>query len=330
MKKLFKDNFIINFFKKIHRHFKRNIIQLRVIILGILMTLWLLLLGGALLSPERQEYSEEELATSKQFPNDSGQIDLVNQIYSKENGIILLQFETYNQFSNDNSAIVPDKLDWTLYAKNPVAETRMEVLPIIDNKISVLIKNVPEDFDTFAVEIVNNTINVQDVDLDVKTIDEVQKEDEKSQSSKQKSSNFIMFMISSKNPVLKHKNLENLSRETFTISEFEKEIKFQNKQIERLTTGIETYNQAIKEEQETIEDLQRESQYLTSDDLAENQKTIQSLESDIMLKENEIEEANANIELLNEKIEALEKKKSDVKSGQYEFSNSIKTIKLDT
>ncbi|ETJ34075.1 hypothetical protein Q604_UNBC11490G0001, partial [human gut metagenome] len=61
------------------------------------------------------------------------------------------------------------RLNWKLYAQHKSSDTSMEVIPITDKKISVIIKNVPKGFGAFAIDIKNNRVTTNQIDVDIST-----------------------------------------------------------------------------------------------------------------------------------------------------------------
>lgn len=306
-----------------------NVIKRKLIIFGLLFTTWLSLLLGAIYSPQRQTYSDEQLKTKQSFSNGTGEIKLTSQTYSAKTGIIVLQFETKDATSSVDRGIDTKRLKWQLYAQHKTADTVMEVVPIIDNKISVIIRNVPEDFGAYAIDITNKTVATSSIDVD---IDDSSDDDDTTTSSPtstdDEEANVVQFMITTQNSQLKKETIKAVSREEFTLSEIKKEEAFQNNQIKKLNTSIAQLKASIEDDESRKASLSTESQYLTGDDLEANQKDIASIDSNIETKNRSIETANTNIEKLEEKLEALAKKKAAVKDGTFVFSNPIETIEM--
>ena len=306
-----------------------NVIKRKLIIFGLLFTTWLSLLLGAIYSPQRQTYSDEQLKTKQSFSNGTGEIKLTSQTYSVETGVIVLQFETKDATSSVDRGIDTKRLKWQLYAQHKTADTVMEVVPIIDNKISVIIRNVPEDFGAYAIDITNKTVATSSIDVD---IDDSSDDDDTTTSSPtstdDEEANVVQFMITTQNSQLKKETIKEVSREEFTLSEIKKEETFQNNQIKKLNKSIAQLKASIEDDESRKAGLSTESQYLTGDDLEANQKDIASIDSNIETKNRSIETANTNIEKLEEKLEALAKKKAAVKDGTFVFSNPIETIEM--
>lgn len=317
-------------FTATNRWFQDNVIKRKLVIFSVLFTAWISLLLGAIYSPQRQTYTNEQLKTKQSFSNGTGEIKLTSQTYSAKTGVIVLQFETKDSTSSVDRGIDTKRLKWQLYAQHKTADTVMEVIPIIDNKISVIIRNVPEDFGAYAIDITNKTVATSSIDVDVaSSSDDEETSTSQSQSSDDEDDNVVQFMITTQNSQLKKETIKEVSREEFTLSEIKKEETFQNNQIKKLNKSIAQLKASIEDDESRKASLSTESQYLTGDDLEANQKDIATIDGNIESKNQTIETANTNIKKLEEKLETLAKKKAAVKDGTFEFSNSIETIEMD-
>ncbi|CDO19149.1 Putative uncharacterized protein [Streptococcus gallolyticus] len=306
-----------------------NVIKRKLLIFGLLFTTWLSLLLGAIYSPQRQTYTDEQLKTKQSFSNGTGEIKLTSQTYSARTGVIVLQFETKDETSSVDRGIDTKRLKWQLYAQHKTADTVMEVVPIIDNKISVIIRNVPEDFGAYAIDITNKTVATSSIDVDIaSSSDDDETSTSQSQSIDDEEANVVQFMITTQNNQLKKETIKEISREEFTLSEIKKEETFQNNQIKKLNKSIAQLKASIEDDESRKASLSTESQYLTGDDLEANQKDIATIDSNIETKNRSIETANNNIEKLEETLTALAKKKAAVKDGTFVFSNPIETIEM--
>lgn len=307
-----------------------NVIKRKLIIFCLMFTTWLSLLLGAIYSPQRQTYSDEQLKTKQSFSNGTGEIKLTSQTYSAKTGIIVLQFETKDATSSVDRGIDTKRLKWQLYAQHKTTDTVMEVVPIIDNKISVIIQNVPEDFGAYAIDITNKTVATSSIDVDIdSSSDDEDTTTSSTTSTDDEEANVVQFMITTQNSQLKRETIKAVSREEFTLSELKKEETFQNNQIKKLNKSIAQLKASIEDDESRKASLSTESQYLTGDDLEANQKDIASIDSNIETKNRSIETANNNIEKLEETLTALAKKKAAVKDGTFVFSNPIETIEMD-
>lgn len=311
--------------KAISRYFKINVIARKMTIFLLLVSIWLTLLTVAVFSPKRDMFGSEQLETKQIFPNGTGEIKLASQSYSKENQIIVLQFETLNQTSSIVKGIDPTKLIWTLYAKNKDPKTEMEVIPIIDNKISVVIKHVPDNFEALAIDIQNTTININDIDLNISASGN---DVESKKNAEETPKDIVQFFISSKNEELESKKIKEVSREEFAKNEINEEIDFQNSQKEKLENAIKKLEASIQEDESTRLSLEKQAQYLVDEEKTSNDNDIKTIESNIQTKKNSIERAGSDIKIVESRLEMLEKKKQDILNGTFEFSSPIKTVPM--
>lgn len=310
----------------IKRWFQDNVIKRKLVIFSILLTAWISLLLGAIYSPQRQTYTDEQLKTKRTFENGTGEIRLSSQSYSPETGIIVLQFETKDSTSPVDRGIDTKRLKWNLYAQNKTADTIMEIVPIVDNKISVIIRNVPENFGAYAIDITNKTVATSDIDIDVSTPSDEQEKTVKQEDDDD--DNVVQFYVTTQNSKLKKELIKSVSREEFALSEIIEEKDFQEGQIEKLNNSIEQLKTSIEDDESRKNGLLKEAEYLSGDDLESNQKDVATIESNIETKNRSIETATQNIEKVQVKIISLEKKESAIKDGTFEFSNPIETVEM--
>lgn len=291
-----------------------------------LLLAWLSLLVGALASPERIRYTKEELNTRQVFGNGSGEVTLVSQVYSPKTKMIVLSFQTKDSTSSVREGIVSQELTWHLYGKKKGTQAIMEVIPVTDNKLSVVIRHVPSDFDTFAVEITNHTALSSSVDVDIAS-----SKDSSQTSLKQKKTNdnSVQFYITTANKELKTKQITSVSREAVALAAVREEKEFQEDQMQKLKSSIEQLKQSIKTDQTTKESLEIESKYLSGSDLETNQKRVETLETEMTTKTKAIDKALSNIQLVDEKLANLTKKETAIKDGSFQFTDAIKTIEME-
>ncbi|SUN60178.1 Uncharacterised protein [Streptococcus agalactiae] len=112
----------------------------------------------------------------------------------------------------------------------------MEIIPIVDNKISVIIRNVPEDFGAYAIDITNKTISSSSIDIDVSNLLRSKKN-----HLKQKIitlTTLFKFYVTTQSSQLKTGSLKKVSREEFALSEINEEKDFQTGQIKKLSRSI--------------------------------------------------------------------------------------------
>lgn len=323
----FKNSRIARPILAIQSWFSENVIKRKLLIFSVLFTAWLSLLLGAFFSPQRQTYTDEQLKTKRIFTNGTGEIRLTSQTYSAETGIIVLQFETKDSTSSVDRGIDTKRLKWNLYAQKKTAETTMEVVPIVDNKISVIIRNVPEHFGAYAIDITNTTVSTSSIDIDISTPSDGEEIAPKKQEDDDE--NVVQFYVTTQNPKLETETIKVVTREEFALSEIEEEKAFQEGQIEKLNTSIEQLKTSIEDDESRKNGLIKEAQYLSGDDLESNQKDVATIESNIETKNQSIETASNNIEKVQTKIETLEKKEAAIKDGTFEFSAPIETIEMN-
>ena len=317
---------ILKPFIKIKVWFQENIIKRKLVIFSMLFVTWLTLLMGAIFSPQRQTYTSEQLKTKQVFANGSGEMKLVSQEYSPDTGIIVLQFETKDTTTSIDRGIDAKRLKWKLYAQHKDSKIEMDVVPIIDNKVSVIIKGVPKNFGAFAIDVTNQTVASSSIDVNISS---PSSDSKKVSQKKSEEDDTVQFFVTPQNTQLEIKAIEVVSREEFTLQEIEKEINFQNEQSQKLTTSIAQLKESIEDDNSRKASLQTEAKYLTGDDLEANQKNIATLDTNIETKNRTIETAYKNIEKLKAKLESLDKKKQAVKDGTFEFSNPIETVEMN-
>nr|WP_228063784.1 MULTISPECIES: hypothetical protein [unclassified Streptococcus] len=281
---------------------------------------------GAIYSPQRQTYTDEQLKTKRTFVNGTGEIRLSSQTYSPETGIIVLQFETKDSTSPVDRGIDTKRLKWDLYAQKKTTDTRMEIVPIVDNKISVIIRNVPDNFGAYAIDITNMTVVTNSIDIDVSSSSDDQ--EEPSKIIENDNNNVVQFYVTTQNSRLKKEKIKSVSREEFALLEITEEKTFQEGQIEKLNHSIEQLKISIEDDESRKSGLLKEAEYLSGDDLESNQKDIATVESNIETKNRSIETATRNIEKVQAKIISLEKKEVAVKDGTFAFSNPIETVEM--
>lgn len=317
---------ILKPFIKIKVWFQENIIKRKLVIFSMLFVTWLTLLMGAIFSPQRQTYTSEQLKTKQIFANGSGEMKLVSQEYSPDTGIIVLQFETKDATTSIDRGIDAKRLKWKLYAQHKDSKIEMDVVSIIDNKVSVIIKGVPKNFGAFAIDVTNQTVASSSIDVNISS---PSSDSKKVSQKKSEEDDTVQFFVTPQNTQLEIKAIEVVSREEFTLQEIEKEINFQNEQSQKLITSIAQLKESIEDDNSRKASLQAEAKYLTGDDLEANQKNIATLDTNIETKNRTIETAYKNIEKLKAKLESLDKKKQAVKDGTFEFSNPIETVEMN-
>lgn len=278
-----------------------------MIFFSVLFGSWLILVVAGLTSSNRQVYSEDELSTEQNFANGTGSVKLASQTYSKKDKLILLDFELNGQAG---SGINPRNLKWKLYSKK-ARNSKLEVVPIYDKKVMVMIKNVPEDFDAYAVQITNKSVNANDISIDISS-----SSSSGTVTKKSSKKDWLQFMVTSRGKNLKQKDLKNISRKDLVLSEVNREIKFQNGQIKKLETAVKDMNKLIKDNNDKIKSLQKNAMYLTDDQKESNDTEISNLRSSNDNYYQQIDEAKKNIKIVQARVKMLHKKYNDIKNSK--------------
>ena len=322
-------NSIMKILKKIIKYWKKHLIFRRFVLFLGLFSIWLSLLLGAFLSPERITYSKDLMATQMKFNNKSGEVNLVRQTYSENTGVILLEFVTNDYTSSIDKGITASNLSWKLRAKVPSDYLSMDIIPLTDNRITVVIKGVPKNFDALGVVITNGTVVDKNLDIGIDKYGAnqsiIQKNNTNNQTTKD-GDDAVQFLVTTQSHDLKKKPIENLSRERFTLKILKDERKFNLKQITKLNKAIQALESGIIENNKTLEGLNKEAKYLVGTNLEEKNKQISDVNADNMSKAKSITTAQTNIEEVNSNIEALDKSIAAVKDGTYEFNSPITSV----
>ena len=304
--------------------FRGKVILRKVIIFLTLFSMWLSLLAGALFSPKRITYGKQQLATSKSFENQSGKIELTKQVYSADNQILLLQMETQDYTGVIAKGINAKNLKWKLYAKKYSEKTRMEIIPLTNNKITLVIQNLPDDFEAIALEVENTTPTGSDVDISIKSYDE----ESKKKTKVKELSNKMLFIVTAQNQKMEEKKLKYVSRESFSLDIFKEERAFQVKQIEQMKKSIEKLEESIKEDQSTLENLTREAEYKVGSDLEVINNNMTQIKTSMNTKGLNIKQAENNIATLEEVVASIDKAIEAVKDGSYQFNAPVTSFNI--
>ena len=199
----------------------------------------------------------------------------------------------------------------------------MEVIPIIDNKITVVVKNLPKNFDALAFQVTNSGVNADDISINIESSSSSNSDKISKKKSADDEGNEIQFVVTTKGDQLKYKKLDTLTRQELTSSEIQKEIKFQEGQKAKLKKAIKNIRKLIDEDNSRIRELQKEEIYLSTDQKEDNLSKIEQLNSEIESYKKNIEQAQKNIQKVEERIKMLEKKDTAIKSGKFKFSDPI-------
>lgn len=307
--------------RQIRNFFLKRVVLSYFVVFLCLFGSWLILVVSGLLSPARQVYPASNLATEQTFENGTGTVELKKQIYSKKDQMLLLNFETKAQ--SNNTPINPKNLTWKIYSKDRDSRVTMEVIPILNNKITVLVKDVPQNFDALAISIINHGSTENNISVD---LTESSSSAVASSKSSDEAKDYVQFLITTRGKKLKYKTLGQLDRTELASSEVDKEIKFQENQKANLQKAITNLRTLISDSKSKIRELEKEEIYLTSDQKENNLSQIEQLEQDIDNYQQDISKARENIGKIDARIKMLKKKKSAIKSGTFEFSEPIKVV----
>ena len=321
------------------RYLRRKVLFRKTLVAFTLLACCLLLVLNGLTSPKRVTFKAEQLETAKSFDNDSGDMELVSQRYSKENGIAVLEFETKDKTSAIEEGIKGDNLEWQLFfppninAKN----AEMQVVPLTDNKISVVVKNIPDNYGVFIVRATNNSPVDKSVDVNYKSYKKhLQEEKSKEEASigkkeeqvdtKTTKDNILDFYVTLQNDKLIETSIQDQTREEFALSIFNAELDYQKSQVTRLEDAIKTLKSSAVNDKKSIDDLKKESQYAVGDELAEKQDQIKTLTASIDSKNAQIDTAEKSIKVTKEIIVNLEKNIKAVQNGTYQFKAPVRSV----
>lgn len=321
------------------RYLRRKVLFRKTLVAFTLLACCLLLVLNGLTSPKRVTFKAEQLETAKSFANDSGDMELVSQRYSKENGIAVLEFETKDKTSAIEEGIKGDNLEWQLFfppninAKN----AEMQVVPLTDNKISVVVKNIPDNYGVFIVRATNNSPVDKSVDVNYKSYKKhLQEEKSKEEASSGKKEeqvdtkttkdNILDFYVTLQNDKLIETSIQDQTREEFALSIFNAELDYQKSQVTRLEDAIKTLKSSAVNDKKSIDDLKKESQYAVGDELAEKQDQIKTLTASIDSKNAQINTAEKSIKVTKEIIVNLEKNIKAVQNGTYQFKAPVRSV----
>ena len=324
-------NSVISYFRK-HR-LKRTLI-ISYALLGTMV--WTA--TTAYFSPERVTYTETQLRATQTFGNGLGSITATSMTYSPSNGMVVMELTTSDATSAINKGINTENLDWQVFlpssVKNPEAVT-LEVIPLTGDKVYLVLRNVPSDYTLMVIRVTNKTPNSNSLKVDVQEYDDYLSSssnsvsNQKKQKDKDANKTYVDFFVTPQNELLKNKYVKNLSREKFALNIFEEELKYQKGQRKELLNSAKTLDDSIKEDNKTLEQLKRESEYLVGNELTDKQIDMESVEKSIGTKEKDGAKARENAAYVQTIIEQIEKNIKAVKNGTYKFNSPVRSVKQD-
>ena len=324
-------NSVISYFRR-HR-LKRTLI-ISYTLLGTM--LWTATTGY--FSPKRVTYTDTQLRATQTFGNGLGSITATSMTYSPSNGMVVMELATSDATSAIQKGINTENLDWQVFlpssVKNSEAVT-LEVIPLTGDKVYLVLRNVPSDYTLMVIRVTNKTPNSNSLKLDVQEYDDYLSSSSNSVSNQKKQKDtdanktYVDFFVTPQNELLKNKYVKNLSREKFALNIFEEELKYQKGQRKELLNSAKTLDDSIKEDNKTLEQLKRESEYLVGNELTNKQSDMESVEKSIGTKEKDGAKARENAAYVQTIIEQIEKNIKAVKDGTYKFNSPVRSVKQD-
>lgn len=289
-------------------------------------------------SPKRVTYTETQLQATQTFGNGLGSITATSMTYSPSNGMVVMELTTSDATSAIKKGINTENLDWQVFlpssVKNPEAVT-LEVIPLTGDKVYLVMRNVPTDYTLMVIRATNKTPNSNSLKVDVQEYDDYLSSSSNSVSKQKKQKDedanktYVDFFVTPQNELLKNKYVRNLSREKFALNIFEEELKYQKGQRKELLNSAKTLDDSVKEDNKTLEQLKRESEYLVGNELTDKQSDMESVEKSIGSKEKDEAKARENAAYVQTIVEQIEKNIKAVKDGTYKFNSPIRSVKQD-
>lgn len=292
----------------------------------------------AYFSPKRVTYTETQLQATQTFGNGLGSITATSMTYSPSNGMVVMELTTSDATSAIKKGINTENLDWQVFlpssVKNPEAVT-LEVIPLTGDKVYLVMRNVPTDYKLMVIRATNKTPNSNSLKVDVQEYDDYLSSSSNSVSKQKKQKDedanktYVDFFVTPQNELLKNKYVKNLSREKFALNIFEEELKYQKGQRKELLNSAKTLDDSVEEDNKTLEQLKRESEYLVGNELTDKQNDMESVEKSIGSKEKDGAKARENATYVQTIIEQVEKNIKAVKNGTYKFNSPVRSVKQD-
>ena len=259
--------------------------------------------------------------------------------YSKENGIAVLEFETKDDTSVIEEGIKAENLEWQLFFPPTVKaeKAEMQVIPLTENKISVVVKNIPANYGVFIVRATNNTPVDKSVDVNYKSY-KTYLQEEKGKEEKEKGKpkeqqeeaddnpNSLDFYVTLQNKKLVETSIQDLTREEFALSIFNSEIDYQTSQVTRLEDAIKTLKNSTVNDKKSIDNLTKESKYSIGEELIQKQDQIRTLMNSIDSKNKQIDTAETSIKTTKEIIANLQKNVKAVQEGTFQFNAPVRSV----
>lgn len=302
---------------------KENVAATKFWIFIGLITLQGILLLGTFFAHDKQIVPPSQLVTSQAFSDGSGTIEITHQEYDAKNKIMKLDLQATEDISM--SQLTPK-----LFVKNGTGS--MQYIPTIDNKAEIFIKDISNNFEALSLSFQNNDLSNQLIDT---TIYDNSQEAQiangaQTESSEKHSSDLIYFFIASNSPYLKQSKrpIKIESQAAYAMAAIQSEIDFQNSQMKKMDIAIDDLGRKQEITSQKIEDLQLKNQYLTGNNLNNNQSKISNLQADIAGYTQQIQEAEQNKKVITQAVIKMRKQISDIQSGKFKFTDDVKSQKL--
>lgn len=302
---------------------KENVAATKFWIFIGLIALQGILLLGTFFAHDKQIVPPSQLVTSQTFSDGSGTIEITHQEYDSKNKIMRLDLQATEDISM--SQLTPK-----LFVKNGTGS--MQYIPTVDNKAEIFIKNISNEFEALSLSFQNNDLSNQSVDT---TIYDNSQEAQIANSAQTESSgvepsDLVYFFISSNSPYLKQakRPIKIESQAASAVEAIQSEIDFQNSQKKKMDVAIDDLKKNQKTTSQKIEELQVKNQYLTGNNLSNNQSKISSLQADIAGYAQQIQEAQQNKKSITQAITKMKKQISDIQSGKFKFTDDVKSKKM--
>jgi hypothetical protein len=309
--------------KKIRQKMKENVAATKFWIFMGLVALQAILLLGTFFAHDKQIVPPSQLVTSQTFSDGSGTIEITHQEYDAKNKIMKLDLQA-------TEVISMSQLTPKLFVKN--GNGTMQYIPTVDNKAEIFIKNISNKFEALSLSFQNNDLSNQSVDTTIYDNSQEAKiaSSAQTESSEEQPSDLVYFFISSNSPYLKQSKrpIKIESQAAYAVEAIQSEINFQNFQKKKMDVAIDDLKKNQETTSQKIEELQVKNQYLTGNNLSNNQTKISSLQADIAGYAQQIQEAEQNKKVITQAVSKMRKQISDIQSGKFKFTDDVKSKEL--
>ncbi|MDV2618290.1 hypothetical protein RZO27_03975 [Lactococcus lactis] len=311
--------------KKIMQKFSENVARTKFQIVISLISLMLLLLLGIPLAPDRQLVPEDALATTQNFQDNSGTIQILSQQLDRKQHVMKLEIQISDDLQMTN-------LVSSFFVKKGSSGT-MQFIPTVDGRATFFIKNLPEHFEAVSLIFENKAENNQSVDINI--YDDSQaaqqaKHDSDVNTKGEQPQNELQFFFTENSKKLKSVDgkIKIQSQKDYAVGALKSEIAFQKEQEAHLNKSLKKLHSIIDNDEKQITTLKNQMEYQTGGTLEKTQTQIQGFVSDIQSSESSIKTANENLVDVKKKIEKMNQQISDINSGKYKFPADEKSQNL--